>query len=223
MASRFVTIAAINGYPWARPRMHARLRHPHRRGARAAGAPGNRRGVCCRGLRHQVLPWLVGEGWAKRMILTNERIDARQRCASASSRRWCRRAHRWKPRPPIAERVATSPRARWNTARPSSTTRATPCRCRAGLALERERFMTSSTTRPGRGSRRLPGEAQGGMDERLAGGEILAAVRGSVATLTLNRLEALNALSMACSARSANAWTRGSATTGCHRRAARRG
>jgi enoyl-CoA hydratase/carnithine racemase len=24
----------------------------------------------------QTLPWLVGEGWAKRMILTNERIDA---------------------------------------------------------------------------------------------------------------------------------------------------
>jgi len=24
----------------------------------------------------QTLPWLVGEGWAKRMILTNERVDA---------------------------------------------------------------------------------------------------------------------------------------------------
>ena len=33
------------------------------------------------------------------------------------------------------------------------------------------------------------------MEERLAGGEILAAVRGTVATLTLNRPEALNALS----------------------------
>jgi enoyl-CoA hydratase/carnithine racemase len=34
------------------------------------------------------------------------------------------------------------------------------------------------------------------MEERLAGGELLAAVRGTVATLTLNRPEALNALSM---------------------------
>ena len=24
----------------------------------------------------QTLPWLVGEGWAKRMMLTNERVDA---------------------------------------------------------------------------------------------------------------------------------------------------
>jgi enoyl-CoA hydratase/carnithine racemase len=34
------------------------------------------------------------------------------------------------------------------------------------------------------------------MEERLGGGELLAAVRGTVATLTLNRPEALNALSM---------------------------
>ncbi len=36
----------------------------------------------------QALPWLVGEGWAKRMILCNERVDAKPPCASAWSNRW---------------------------------------------------------------------------------------------------------------------------------------
>ena len=31
--------------------------------------------MCC-GCGTQTLPWLVGEGWAKRMILTGERVDA---------------------------------------------------------------------------------------------------------------------------------------------------
>ena len=33
-------------------------------------------GLLPAGCGTQTLPWLVGEGWAKRMILTNERVDA---------------------------------------------------------------------------------------------------------------------------------------------------
>ena len=33
-------------------------------------------GLLPAGCGTQNLPWLVGEGWAKRMILTNERVDA---------------------------------------------------------------------------------------------------------------------------------------------------
>jgi enoyl-CoA hydratase/carnithine racemase len=33
-------------------------------------------GLLPRGCGTQTLPWLVGEGWAKRMILTGERVDA---------------------------------------------------------------------------------------------------------------------------------------------------
>src|SRR6185369_8603338 len=60
--------------------------------------------------------------------------------------------------------------------------------------------------RPGRGRECLPAEAQAGMEERLSGGgaavageapagELLADVRAGVATVTLNRPGALNALS----------------------------
>ena len=75
--SRLVTIAAINGYAMGGglecalstdiriAEEHAQLALPE---ATVGLLPG--------GTGTQALPWLVGEGWAKRMILLGERVDA---------------------------------------------------------------------------------------------------------------------------------------------------
>lgn len=75
--SRLVTIAAINGYAMGGglecalatdiriAEEHAQLALPE------AGV-----GLLPGGTGTQTLPWLVGEGWAKRIILTGERVDA---------------------------------------------------------------------------------------------------------------------------------------------------
>lgn len=75
--ARPVVIAAINGYAMGGglecalccdmrvAEEHAQLALPE---ASVGLLPG--------GTGTQTLPWLVGEGWAKRMILTNERVDA---------------------------------------------------------------------------------------------------------------------------------------------------
>ena len=75
--SRLVTIAAINGYAMGGglecalatdirvAEQHTQLALPE------AGV-----GLLPGGTGTQTLPWLVGEGWAKRMILLGERVDA---------------------------------------------------------------------------------------------------------------------------------------------------
>jgi enoyl-CoA hydratase/carnithine racemase len=75
--TRLVTIAAINGYAMGGglecalatdirvAEQHAMLALPE---ATVGLLPG--------GTGTQTLPWLVGEGWAKRMILLGERVDA---------------------------------------------------------------------------------------------------------------------------------------------------
>ncbi len=75
--SHLVTIAAINGYAMGGglecalatdirvAEQHAQLALPE---ATVGLLPG--------GTGTQTLPWLVGEGWAKRMILLGERVDA---------------------------------------------------------------------------------------------------------------------------------------------------
>ena len=75
--SRLVTIAAINGYAMGGglecalatdirvAEQHAQMALPE------AGV-----GLLPGGTGTQTLPWLVGEGWAKRMILLGERVDA---------------------------------------------------------------------------------------------------------------------------------------------------
>ena len=75
--SRLVTIAAINGYAMGGglecalatdirvAEQHAQLALPE---ATVGLLPG--------GTGTQTLPWLVGEGWAKRMFLLGERVDA---------------------------------------------------------------------------------------------------------------------------------------------------
>lgn len=77
MNARFVTIAAINGYAMGGGLECAlacdiRIAETHAQMALPEPAVGLLPGGC----GTQNLPWLVGEGWAKRMILTNERINA---------------------------------------------------------------------------------------------------------------------------------------------------
>ena len=77
MRARFVTIAAINGYAMGGGLECAlacdlRIAEEHAEMALPEAAVGLLPG----GGGTQLLPRLVGEGWAKRMILTNERVDA---------------------------------------------------------------------------------------------------------------------------------------------------
>jgi len=75
--SRLVTLAAINGYAMGGGLECAlatdiRIAEEHAQMALPEASVGLLPG----GTGTQTLPWLVGEGWAKRMILTGERIDA---------------------------------------------------------------------------------------------------------------------------------------------------
>ena len=142
MNSRFVTIAAINGYAMGGGlecclTCDIRIAEEHAQ----MGLPEPAVGLLPAGSGTQNLPWLVGEGWAKRMILTNERVDALTALRIGLVQEVVPRGEGLKAATTLAERVATlSPRsveyckvlihnARNGVPRP------------AGLALERERFM----------------------------------------------------------------------------------
>ena len=75
--ARPVVIAAINGYAMGGG-LECALACDIRIAAQQAqmALPETGVGLLPCGCGTQTLPWLVGEGWAKRMILTNERIDA---------------------------------------------------------------------------------------------------------------------------------------------------
>jgi len=75
--ARPVVIAAINGFAMGGGLECAlacdiRIAEAHAKLA----VPETAVGLLCCGCGTQTLPWLVGEGWAKRMILTGERVDA---------------------------------------------------------------------------------------------------------------------------------------------------
>jgi enoyl-CoA hydratase/carnithine racemase len=75
--ARPLVIAAINGYAMGGGLECAlscdlRIAEEHAQMA----LPETSVGLLPAGCGTQTLPWLVGEGWAKRMILTNERLDA---------------------------------------------------------------------------------------------------------------------------------------------------
>lgn len=77
MNAPFVTIAAINGYAMGGGLECAlacdiRIAEAHAQMALPEPAVGLLPG----GAGTQTLPWLIGEGWAKRMMLTNERVNA---------------------------------------------------------------------------------------------------------------------------------------------------
>jgi len=89
----------------------------------------------------QTLPWLVGEGWAKRMILTNERVDAPTALRIGLVEQVVAKGAALKTALEVAARVAalspeavTSSKALIHQAR-LGTPRS------AALALERERFV----------------------------------------------------------------------------------
>jgi enoyl-CoA hydratase/carnithine racemase len=76
-AARPVTIAAINGYAMGgglECALACDTRLCEEQAQMALPEPSV--GLLPCGCGTQTLPWLVGEGWAKRMILTNERVDA---------------------------------------------------------------------------------------------------------------------------------------------------
>src|SRR5215470_19641900 len=79
MDARFVTIAAINGYAMGgglECTLCCDIRIAEQHAQMALPEPAV--GLLPCGCGTQTLPWLVGEGWAKRMILTNQRIAAAQ-------------------------------------------------------------------------------------------------------------------------------------------------
>ena len=75
--ARPVVIAAINGYAMGgglECALACDIRIAEEQSQMALPEPAV--GLLPSGCGTQTLPWLVGEGWAKRMILTNERVSA---------------------------------------------------------------------------------------------------------------------------------------------------
>jgi enoyl-CoA hydratase/carnithine racemase len=142
MNARFVTIAAINGYAMGGGlectlACDIRIAEEHAQMALPEPAVG----LLPAGSGTQMLPWLVGEGWAKRMILTNERVDAATALRIGLVQEVVESGKSLAAATAIAERVATlSPRAVESCKSLIHNARNGIPR-RAGLSLERERFM----------------------------------------------------------------------------------
>jgi len=142
MNARFVTIAAINGYAMGGGlectlACDIRIAEEHAQMALPEPAVG----LLPAGSGTQMLPWLVGEGWAKRMILTNERVDAATALRIGLVQEVVARGKGLETATAMAERVATlSPRAvEYCKGLIHNARNGIPRR--AGLSLERERFM----------------------------------------------------------------------------------
>ncbi len=142
MNARFVTIAAINGYAMGGGLECAlscdiRIAEEHAQ----MGLPEPSVGLLPAGCGTQNLPWLVGEGWAKRMILANERVDAATALRLGLVQEVVPKGASLAAAQAMAERVATlSPRAvEFCTGLIHNAREGIPRR--AGLALERERFV----------------------------------------------------------------------------------
>jgi len=142
MNARFVTIAAINGFAMGGGlectlACDIRIAEAHAQ----MGLPEPGVGLLPAGCGTQMLPWLVGEGWAKRIILTNERIDAATALRIGLVQEVVEKGKGLAAATAIAERVATlSPRAvEYCKTLIHNARNGIPRR--AGLALERERFM----------------------------------------------------------------------------------
>ena len=142
MESRVVTIAAINGYAMGGGLECAlacdiRITEEHAQMALPEPAVGLLPGGC----GTQNLPWLVGEGWAKRMILTNERVDAATALRIGLVEEVVPKGAALEAATKMAERVATlSPRAVAYCKELIHNARNGVPR-REGLVIERERFV----------------------------------------------------------------------------------
>ena len=142
MNARFVTIAAINGYAMgggleATLACDLRIAEAHAQLALPEPAVG----LLPAGCGTLMLPWLVGEGWAKRIILTNERVDAQTALRIGLVQEVVEKGQALAAATQIAERVATlSPRSIESCKQLIHNARNGVPKA-GGLALERERFM----------------------------------------------------------------------------------
>ena len=142
MNARFVTIAAINGYAMGGGLECAlacdmRIAEAHAQMALPEPAVG----LLPAGCGTQNLPWLVGEGWAKRMILTNERVNAQTALRIGLVEEVVEKGKSFEAAKAMAERVAgLSPKAVEYCKSLIHNARDGVPR-HAGLSLERERFM----------------------------------------------------------------------------------
>src|SRR5258706_15710183 len=142
MNSRFVTIVAINGYAMGGGlecclSCDIRIVESHAQ----MGLPEPAVGLLPSGCGTQNLPWLVGEGWAKRMILTNERGDAATALRIGLVQEVVDKGQSAAAAKALAERVATlSPRAVEFCKQLIHNARNGVAK-REGLEVERQRFM----------------------------------------------------------------------------------
>ena len=142
MNARFVTIAAVNGYAMGGGLECAlacdmRIAEAHAQMALPEPAVG----LLPAGCGTQNLPWLVGEGWAKRMILTNERVTADTALRIGLVEEVVEKGKSFDAAKAMAERVcALSPKAvEYCKSLIHNARNGVPRH--AGLSLERERFM----------------------------------------------------------------------------------
>jgi enoyl-CoA hydratase/carnithine racemase len=140
--ARPVVIAAINGYAMGgglECALACDLRIAEEHAQMALPEPSV--GLLPAGCGTQTLPWLVGEGWAKRMILTNERIDSQTALRIGLVEQVVPRAQSLQTAIQLAQRVSTlSPRAVTFSKNLIHQARQGTPRS-AALALERERFI----------------------------------------------------------------------------------
>jgi enoyl-CoA hydratase/carnithine racemase len=140
--ARPVVIAAINGYAMGgglECALACDLRIAEEHAQMALPEPSV--GLLPAGCGTQTLPWLVGEGWAKRMILTNEKVNAETALRIGLVEQVVARGQSLQTAVQLAQRVSTlSPRAvTFSKNLIHQARQGTPRN--AALALERERFM----------------------------------------------------------------------------------
>jgi len=140
--ARPVVIAAINGYAMGgglECALACDLRIAEEHAQMALPEPSV--GLLPAGCGTQTLPWLIGEGWAKRMILTNERVNAESALRIGLVEQVVPRGQSLPTALDMAARVSTlSPRAVTFSKRLIHQARQGVPRA-AALAVERERFI----------------------------------------------------------------------------------
>jgi enoyl-CoA hydratase/carnithine racemase len=140
--ARPVVIAAINGYAMGgglECALACDVRIAEEQSQMALPEPAV--GLLPSGCGTQTLPWLVGEGWAKRMILTNERVNAVTALRIGLVEEVVGKGESLDSALTMAERVASlSPQAvAFSKQLIHSARQGVPRR--AALALEREHFI----------------------------------------------------------------------------------
>ena len=142
MNARFVTIAAINGYAMGGGMectlaCDLRIAEAHA----VMALPEAKVGLLPAGCGTQNLPWLVGEGWAKRIILTGEQLNAETALRIGLVEEVVEKGKSLEAAKAMAERVAgLSPKSVEFCKSLIHNARNGISR-HAGLTLERERFM----------------------------------------------------------------------------------